>query len=301
MQSLMLTANLFGIFNLKVSNYITTTVKKFCEENNIKYIECGANSLESLGLNLKEFPTAYYNISGFPNDQHYRFLRYLELNKVKYINSVNSEIVADDKMLSYLELKYNGIEVVDTISLGQIFDNSQDNIIEQIEDLIGYPCVIKPTKLGHGMGVVKCDNKYQLSEILGLIFATDSRKYGSINYNNFIVQKFVLSTFGQKYRFVLFKDTPLVWVHNRNTQGYWKVNYVTTTEREVSDPPNSIVDLGIKIHDILNLNFSGMDFHVCQDKFIINEINPIPSLEILDKIYNKKIIEYVLKNLFINN
>ena len=296
MRSLMVTSNMN--INFTTRDYELESIKEFCKETNTEFQSCSANTLTMLGLNLETLPTAYINITGYPNDQHYRFLKYLELNNVKCVNDVNSEIFAFDKMISYLQMKYNGIEVIDTISLGHIFDNPMDKVIEQIEDLIGYPCVIKPTRLGRGMGIVKCDDRYQLSEIIGLIFSSDARKIGAVNHNNFIVQKFVHTAFGKRYRLVLYKDNPLLFMLGRNTEGYWKVNSPTTSEREVFEPPYSVVELGMKIHKVLNINYSALDLHIAEDRFIINEVNPCPELRMIDKLANQKILHLVLKDLF---
>lgn len=282
MKTLLLTTNINPKYGQRATNL--DIYKNFCSKYNIDLKFCDSRQSTMLTYNLTNFPTAYINFSGYPNTIHYRFCRYLELNNVNCIDKIKNTMNAHDKMLSYLDLKYNGVEVVDTISLGQIFEHHDPiklhESVSQIEDLIGYPCVIKPTKLGLNLGVVKCDNRNSLIEILGLIFCTDSRKMNAENYNSFIVQKFVSSAVGKKYRVYLHKDEPLAFVRYITDEGYWRANLHTAKHLEILQPTNELIDLCRNIHKILNINYSGIDFHyIDKDKFIVNEINPFPDLE----------------------
>lgn len=275
-------------------------IKNFCLKYNIDLKFCDSREPTMLSYNLANFPTAYINFSGYPNTIHYRFCRYLELNNVNCIDKIKNTMNAHDKMTSYLDLKYNGVEVIDTISLGQIFEHSDvtklDESVSQIEDLIGYPCIIKPTRLGFGIGVVKCDNRNSLVEILGLIFSTDSRKMTSESYNSFIVQKFVSSTIGLKYRLFLHKDEPLTFVRLVTKEGYWKASR-SNSEMEILQPSDELIDLGRNIHKILNINYSAIDFHyIDKDKFIVNEINPFPD-SVTPKIDSQQIYQTILGDL----
>lgn len=232
-------------------------------------------------LNELKFPTAYINMGGYPNEPHYRYLRYLELNGVRSINKASDERVAQDKMLSLLELKSQGIPVVDTISLGSLHFVRLDQIEEDVKQLIGFPCVIKYTTNGRGFGIVKIADQDSFRDILELLFCTDAQRFSGHSYNNFIVQKFVPSTVGRGLR-VFVVDGQVVGTIERVNPTYWKNNLSYSlrsggqAHAKVCEAPRELVDQSVKIAAILKTNFVGIDYHMLDHGYIFNEINCFP-------------------------
>lgn len=232
-------------------------------------------------LNEPQLPTAYINMSGYPNEPHYRYLRYLELNGVRSINTAAVERVAEDKMLSYLELKYHGIPVVDTISLASLNFLKSQLIEEDVQQRIGFPCVIKYTTNGRGYGIVKINDRGSFRDILELLFCTDAQRFGGHSYNNFIIQKFIPSTVGRGLRvFVL--NGQVVGTIERVNPSYWKNNlsYSMRTGGEayakpVPTPPELIAQ-SVQISKILKVSLAGIDYHMLDHGHVFNEINTFP-------------------------
>lgn len=280
MKTLFITSN-SDIYSIK-KNFEANSLVDYCDKNNIYVRYLSSNDMCT--LDEENLPTAYYNFSGYPNEQHFRYLRYLELNNVKTINPIYNQRIASDKMLSGLELKYNGIPIVETISLGSIFFDNQKNIVNQVETKIGFPCVIKAPNLGRGISVIKCDTKLNFLEILGLIFSTDTRRFGQLSHNNFIVQKFIASTAGKCIRTYTL-DNEVIACMTRTNDTYWKVNLNDGGTRTIiKEIPNQLINMSLTINKVLNLNFSGIDFHITDNGYVFNEINPIPDFEVISKL-----------------
>ncbi|WIV12767.1 D-alanine--D-alanine ligase [Proteiniborus sp. MB09-C3] len=51
----------------------------------------------------------------------------------------------------------------------------EEQVYKQVEDLIGYPCFVKPAKLGSSVGINRCGNRDQLKEAIKEAFLYDSK------------------------------------------------------------------------------------------------------------------------------
>ncbi|WP_352418084.1 D-alanine--D-alanine ligase [Proteiniborus sp.] len=100
-----------------------------------------------------------------------------EMLNIPYVgNGVLSSAVGIDKVV-----------MKDLFSLGKIpqakytsirlysWKTSEDQTYNQIEDTIGYPCFVKPAKLGSSVGINRCENRGKLKEAIKEAFLYDSK------------------------------------------------------------------------------------------------------------------------------
>lgn len=289
-------SNINNIGYSKILSHEISRIKEFCNKFSLKFVDMCPGYEEMLKYNMSEFPIMYYNLSNNINEDVKRFCRYLELNNVKCVNPIYKQQIACDKILCHLELKNSNVPIVRTISLGTINNNPIEIHINRIEKEIGYPCVIKPVNGSLGIGVVKCDDKNILSDILNLIFSTESIKYGGINSNNFIIQKYIEPLNGNKLRLVFYNDCALITYKHYSDN--WKVNTLTSKTATLVEPSTDLLEMAKKIHKILGINFSSMDFHITENGYMLNEVNCSPRTVFPESLtdYKVNIFEFIFKD-----
>lgn len=95
---------------------------------------------------------------------------YLEMLGIPYAGcDVLSSALGMDKVSMKEVFKSNGIPVVEYCSFYSYdWDVRRDDIISQIEEGLGYPCVVKPANLGSSIGITKAKNKDELIDAIDL-------------------------------------------------------------------------------------------------------------------------------------
>lgn len=310
MKKLLLTANLDVHLYPTIKNKVSR-IERFCKNYNVQLEKMNSRDKRMISCDTDNIPDAYLNLTYIPNPILHRFLSYLELKGVVSINpSLNDDIIASNKMLTFLKCKHNGIHVPNTISFGNVGHFNYIETKKLILEKIGLPCVIKHPAMAGGFCILKIDTESQLDDITDLIYATDFQKIAASEFHNeFIVQKCIQSSFGQKVRIIFYKDEVLVamkFINNSN----WKVKFFTSETIESYEVTSEILETCKKIHKIFNINFSGLDFLLGEDGLIFNEININPGVNYIDyekvdqRIANVEnipivdVYELVLKDLF---
>ena len=239
-------------------------------------------------LTGKIIPDAYYNMNGFASASHQRLARRLELQGVKHLNSVNYSLIADDKFLSSLELKYNNIPVPKILDVNQLFGISQNyggTLTQLIKDEIKFPCVIKIANGGYGNGICLIENETQFNDWFSMS-AWINPKFG---YNetaaDFLVQEFIANSKGRalrvhildgEYLGCMYRDNQLSWKVNSNISG-------STPTRYNADP--ELIQMCIKALEVLNLRYAGVDILFDDNGYTINEINSSPGFVVFNGLF----------------
>ncbi len=247
-------------------------------------------------------PAAVINMTGIPNESHFRYLRELELQNVSVINSVSRTKTADDKMLCYLELKYNHIPVPKTLNLNPLGLSNIARMCDEITDRLGFPCIIKLPNSGLGYGVVKVDNASQLSDLLAMLLLSMGR-FGSSDWTaNLLAQEYVEISAGKAIRVIVLNNKCVGALYKANSVG-WKTNtHATGWSRSPYEIGPELERLSLRVCEVLGLAFAGIDFHILENGFSVGEVNSCPNFEAFEKIYpdinlSELLIEYLMNNL----
>jgi D-alanine-D-alanine ligase len=93
---------------------------------------------------------------------------YLEMMGVPYCGcDVTSSALGMDKYAMKCVLKEAGVNVLDAVCFySKEYFNKPDEIVEKIENKIGYPVIIKPVNLGSSVGIKKASNREKLVEAI---------------------------------------------------------------------------------------------------------------------------------------
>lgn len=266
----------------------------------------------------KELPIGVFNMIGPVNTSHYRFLKTLENEGVRYINDIDSARTADDKFLCNLKCKNHNIptpKVIDLNTMSGHIHNFNGWMGQIIGDIIKYPCVIKYPNGGMGIGHYLIKNQNQFNELYNLLAITNCRIGNHYSGNDFFVEEFIKPPQGltsQTLRIYLWKNK-IVGAFYRKSKSNWISNI-----EDGSDPSSTwgeafsdigrhiekeLLNLCQKIVKVFNLKFAGLDFFETDNGYVLGEINSAPAhvAEKLDLFrgYEFDPIEEIVKELLI--
>jgi RimK family alpha-L-glutamate ligase len=286
-----------GLFPYK--NYEIERLRIAAEEKGI--ITRVVPTLEMQDVSDDDLPFGAINMSGPATETHLRFLRDLEMRGVRHINPIYDSMIADNKMLSYIELKNLGFPIPKTKDFNVWYLTSRPTIIQEIADTIGFPCVIKIPDAGLGWGIHRVMNPGELRDLMGLLGMCTWRRIDGQLSSSLIIQEYMQYSEGRAVRVVvvdgkcigaLYKTNALSWKTNSTSEGWTRQSY------EI-DP--ALEKMSIDICKHFNLGFAGIDFHFTETGFAIGEINSSPNMEYFERIFPDVNISQLLIDYLINN
>ncbi len=144
----------------------------------------GENGVDMVRYPLKKFGNNI--VGGFDvvipavhgtNVEDGTLMGYLELLGVPYAAcDVTSSALGMDKYLMKSVLKDAGVPVLDAVAFdGKDYAADADAVVAQIEQVIGYPVIVKPINLGSSVGISKASDTAHLSAALDEAFSYASR------------------------------------------------------------------------------------------------------------------------------
>lgn len=247
---------------------------------------------KEMSIPLEEVPLAAINCTGYPVDSHLRFLRDLELKGVKVPNLVFNAKVADDKMLSFIEMSNAGIPVPKSIDLNLGYGTEFANILSMIDRTLGFPVVVKVPNSALGYGVHLVHTVEQLDELMNLVALSNLRNTLGHMTTNLLIQQYIPETKGSAVRVVVI-NKKCVGAYKRTNKHSWKTTQSSKTwgfgiggkNEDLRIPyqvTKEIEDLCLNVCDVLNLNFAGIDLLFGPNGFLVGEVNTSPNHEPFD-------------------
>ncbi len=100
-----------------------------------------------------------------------------ELNQIPYTAaSLFGSSLCCDKVNFKYYIKGLGLKSAKFITLNQTeFETNSEDSIKEIEDYLGYPLIVKPSKLGSSIGITMCSNKKELLDAIDLGLSLDDQ------------------------------------------------------------------------------------------------------------------------------
>jgi len=204
----------------------------------------------------------------------------LELAQVPYVGpGVLASSVGMDKVMMKKVFDQAGLPQVRFLSfLRTTIESGLPDVLDEIEETLGYPCFVKPANLGSSVGISKAGNKAQLTEALQLAARFDRK---------IIVEKGVNAR--EIEISVLGNDQPMVSQPGEVVpcNEFYDYNAKYIDDRSLlyipapleDDQIKMIQELAIKAYKAIDCaGLSRIDFFVTKDtnEILINEINTIP-------------------------
>lgn len=100
-----------------------------------------------------------------------------ELAQIPYVGcGVAASAVCLDKALTNTVLDYSGVpQAKFTWFYARYFEKHTDDILSQIESVLGFPCFVKPANAGSSVGISKCGSRNEVIDAVRLAAQHDDR------------------------------------------------------------------------------------------------------------------------------
>ena len=203
----------------------------------------------------------------------------LEMLNIPYVgNGVLSSAVGIDKVMmkdifslgNIPQAKYTSIKLHD-------WKTNEVKAYKQIEDSIGYPCFVKPAKLGSSVGINRCKNAAQLREAVNEAFLYDSKV---IIEEEIIGREMQIAVVGNDY-----PSASVVgeYIQERQFMDY-AAKYIdgklipVIPARITEEMSKAMRETAIQAFKLLNCcGLVRVDYFVTEEnKFYVNEVNTMP-------------------------
>lgn len=258
-------------------------------------------------------PYGVINCSGYPTDSHLRYVRDLELKGSKTVTPIYNSKIADDKMLSYLECSSAGIPCPKTFDLNLLWGIEWNNMISQIEEQLGFPCIVKAHNSAIGYGVYKVDTPEDFNDLLGLLGCTVYRHPHFHTTASLVVQQYLPETYGRNIRVMVVGDRVLGAIQRSNPL-YWKTGATRrkpgnvvfglggdNEDRTYFELNNELIEKSLTVVKTLGLGFAGLDFLFGKDEFIFCEANTSPNTKGWEEQHSNinladEVIDYLIRS-----
>ena len=111
-----------------------------------------------------------------PNGEDGTVQGFLELLNVAYVgNGVAASAVGMDKVLMKQVFAQYELKQPTLFYLKKEWEKAKQQICDQIENELGYPCFVKPANLGSSVGIRKCSSQDDLVDAIDLAFEYDRK------------------------------------------------------------------------------------------------------------------------------
>lgn len=211
-------------------------------------------------------------------------LRQFEEKQVTCINSSLSVEIAKDKMRSHQLLASRGLPIPNTMLVRFPVDS------DIVDNVIGWPCVVKVISGSHGEGIYLCENKKTFVKIMEFVGSLDSPK-------TLIVQEYVDSKPGEDLRVFVVGGKVIGAMKRHAPKGDFRANISAGGHGEPFEVDNQIDFLARETARICGLDIAGIDLLFDKDGYKICEANSAPGFEGFEKYCNvdvaKQIAEYI--------
>lgn len=176
-------------------------------------------------------------------------------------------------------------DVVPTLPYVAVEDGYSDEVLKNIKEKVGFPCIVKPARQGSSIGIEISENVENLQKIINKCLNFDKKLIIEPYLNNF--REFNIALYSKENSLVLSEiEEPIIRKEILSFEDKY-VNFSGGDTAKIKKiPPNiskkmyqQIVDYGSRIYKTLNINgLIRCDFLYDKNskKLYINEINTIP-------------------------
>ncbi|MTI69804.1 MAG: D-alanine--D-alanine ligase [Firmicutes bacterium] len=204
---------------------------------------------------------------------------FLELLDIPYVgNGILASAVGIDKCVMRDLFKSQDIPQPDYISISNYeFKIKEYEFSKKIKEQIGFPCYIKPARLGSSVGITRCEDINNLNKAIKEAFIYDNK---IIVEQEIIAREMQILVYGNnkpKTSHVgeISQEDPFLDYDIKYTDG--RLTHIIPARAD-ENIQNKIKKLGINIFKTLNASgLLRVDFFVTKDNIIyLNEVNTMP-------------------------
>lgn len=216
------------------------------------------------------------------------------VNKLKtlpsiFYNSIDSHILCNNKLSQYITLKKNNIAIPKTLMLGK--NDSDEDIINKVAEVGGFPVVIKEIISTAGAGVSLCYNIEQIR---------DAAAKQMFNVNPLLIQKYI-NMKGKILDVRVIGDKIYPRLVLSDTENNFKSNLTDNKSYIACKLDSNLEELVMKSMAALNISIARFDIFITDEGYQICGVNSIGSIlsgELtLRKNIGQEIVDYCLSDM----
>lgn len=194
-------------------------------------------------------------------------LRQFEMLHIPLLNAAQSIENSKDKLRAIQLLSQNNIPIPKTM-LGR-FPMSTDFIRKEFR----FPVVVKIISGSEGKGIVLCENKNQLQDILDL---TEQSSEGK---QNIIIQEFISESRGRDIRVLVIGGRAIGAMLRKGKKGSFKSNFSAGGTVELFPLNSDLEWIAVQSAQAVGLDIAGVDILMGKDEYKVSEVNSAPYFE----------------------
>lgn len=195
-------------------------------------------------------------------DKDIKLARLLEARGYRLFNSAEAIAVSDDKALTHIALEAAGIPMPKTLFIPMTFESigyTDLLFLEQVEECLGYPLVVKDCCGSFGQQVYLCRNRDEVIGHLG---------------RNVIFQEYMETSFGRDIRLQVVGDKVITGMYRYAENGDFRANISNGGKMKPFTWTKEQEELAIQSVKAIGLDFAGVDILFgADDKPILCEVN----------------------------
>lgn len=217
--------------------------------------------------------------------------RMLEKLGYKLFNSASAIELCDDKMLTHIELANKEIKMPLTISSTLCYrDNSDRHLLDEVEDKLSFPLIVKENYGSLGRQVYLINNHDELVDIENKLIHTPH-----------MFQEFISSSRGKDYRLIVIGGKVIAYMKRENKHSYLS-NLATGGSASVCKLDERYLDVAKKCASILGLDYCGVDILEGKNgEPILSEVNSNAFFEGIEKTTKVNVagayVDYILEKI----
>jgi len=247
------------------------------------------NSCQPQVQHIKDLPLPDFVISW---DKDIPLARHFEKLGIRVYNSAEGILACDDKIKTYDYLANHGIASPKTIIAPMVFSNCQitdHSLYQGIVDQLGLPLIIKEAFGSFGQQVYMV---HSLEELVERVKTIGPRPH--------LFQEYIKASHGKDIRLNIVGDQ-VVTSMMRVSQEDFRANITNGGQAKAYQPSQEEIALALKCHQLLGLDFSGVDLLFSDQGPMVCEINGNPHFKSIYQCtgvdVSHHIIEYIIKDM----
>ena len=197
-------------------------------------------------------------------------VRQFEQEHIRCINSSLSVEIAKDKMRSHQLLASHGLPIPNTMLVRFPVE------VDIVDNMIGWPCVVKVISGSYGEGIYLCENKTAFKKMMEFVGNLDTPKI-------LLVQEYVDTKPGEDLRVFVIGGKVIGAMKRHAPNGDFRANISAGGYGEPFEVSSEIDYLAREAARICGLQIAGIDLLFDKDGYKICEANSAPGFEGFEK------------------
>lgn len=190
---------------------------------------------------------------------------------------MTSSAVCMDKTITHKILEYAGIKTAPFIELRRFMLKNTDAVAEQVSGKLGYPVYVKPACAGSSVGVSRAETAAELKAALKIAFAHGDKVLVEKEIIGKEVECAVLGNGSDIIASVPGQITPAEKFYDYDAKYKLGTSVLDIPAKISEQQTEELRETAKKAYIACGCSgFSRVDFFVCEDRIILNEINTIP-------------------------